>query len=88
MIQPPNANRESGGDGLTVDTKGNLYITTALGLQVYNPSGKLLEIIEFPEQPANVTFAGSENRTLFVTARKSLYSVKMSVAGHVFSGMQ
>ena len=45
-----------GGDGLTVDTKGNLYITSALGLQVFDPQGKLLGIIEFPEQPANLHF--------------------------------
>jgi len=84
--QPDGAKRESGGDGLTVDVMGNLYITTALGLQVFSPAGKLLGIIEFPEQPANVTFAGPENKTLYVTARKSLYTAKMKVAGHVFPG--
>ncbi|MFO0904988.1 MAG: SMP-30/gluconolactonase/LRE family protein [Pirellulales bacterium] len=73
-----------GGDGLTVDVKGNLYITSALGLQVYNPAGELLGIIEFPEQPANATFGGPGNKTLYVTARTSLYSVEMEVAGHVF----
>jgi gluconolactonase len=75
-----------GGDGLTVDTDGNLYITTGLGLQVYNPAGKLLTIIELPEQPANVTFGGQDNKTLYVTARKSLYTVKMNATGHQFPG--
>ena len=62
-----------GGDGLTIDTKGNLYITSALGVQVFSPAGKLLGIIEFPEQPANCTFGGTDNKTLYVTARTSLY---------------
>ncbi len=74
-----------GGDGLTVDTSGNLYITSALGLQVFNPQGKLLGIISVPEQPANVTFAGPENRTLYVTARTSLYTIPMQATGHVFA---
>ncbi|HQX48797.1 MAG TPA: SMP-30/gluconolactonase/LRE family protein [Planctomycetaceae bacterium] len=75
-----------GGDGLTIDTKGNLYITSALGIQVVSPDGKIVGIIEIPEQPANVTFGGTDHRTLFVTARKSLYAVPMESIGHVFSG--
>ena len=75
-----------GGDGLTIDTNGNLYITTALGLQVFSADGTLLEIIEIPEQPANVTFGGEDRRTLFVTARTSLYSVQTEATGHVFKG--
>ncbi len=76
---------KSGGDGLTVDTKGNLYITSQLGLQVFDPAGKLLGIIEFPEQPANVTFGGPDRKTLYVTARKSLYTAKMEATGHQFA---
>ena len=76
----------NGGDGLTVDTKGNLYITSALGVQVFDPEGKLLGIIEFPEQPANVTFGGPDRRTLYVTARTSLYAADMEAQGHAFSG--
>lgn len=73
-----------GGDGLTVDSLGNLYITSALGLQVFSPNGKPLGIIEIPEHPANVTFGGPENKTLYITARTGLYKCEMSVAGHQF----
>jgi gluconolactonase len=73
-----------GGDGLTIDTKGNLYITSALGLQVFSPQGSLLGIIEFPEQPANCAFGGKDNKTLYATARTSVYSVPMEATGHVF----
>jgi gluconolactonase len=76
---------KSGGDGLTVDTRGNLYITSDLGLQVYNPSGDLLGIIALPEQPANVTFGGRDLKTLYVTARTSLYTVPMQATGHLFA---
>ena len=73
-----------GGDGLTIDTKGNLYITSALGVQVFNPQGSLLGIIEFPEQPANCDFGGPDYKTLYATARTSLYAVPMEATGHVF----
>lgn len=81
--RPPQTN--GGGDGLTIDTKGNLYITSALGIQVFDPAGKHLGTIEFPEQPANCDFGGPDMKTLFVTARTSLYAVKMEAQGHVFA---
>ncbi|MEQ9067746.1 MAG: SMP-30/gluconolactonase/LRE family protein, partial [Gimesia chilikensis] len=76
----------SGGDGLTIDTNGNLYITTGLGLQVFSPEGKLLGIIDVPEKPANVTFGGKDNSSLFITARTSLYRVDTQAQGHRFPG--
>jgi len=76
---------KSGGDGLTVDTKGNLYITSGLGLQVFSPEGELLGIIAIPEQPANVAFGGKDLKTLYVTARSSLYTVPMEAKGHLFA---
>ncbi len=85
LTQPEGTNN-AGGDGLTIDVNGNLYITTALGLQVFDPSGKQLGIIGIPEHPANVTFGGKDRTTLFVTARKSLYSVETPATGHVFTG--
>jgi len=88
LTQPPNAERPSGGDGLTIDTNGNLFITTGLGLQVFDPTGKQLGIIKIPEHPANVTFGGKNNKTLFVTARKSLYAVETDATGHVFPGKE
>jgi gluconolactonase len=83
-LKQPESNNNSGGDGLTVDSSGNVYITSALGVQVYSPAGKLLGIIECPEQPANVTFGGAQNKTLYMTARKGLYRCQMEIAGHQF----
>jgi gluconolactonase len=84
-LKGPEGKKAGGGDGLTIDEKGNLYITSGLGLQVFDPAGKLLGIISLPEQPANVTFGGADFKTLYVTARTSLYTVRMEVAGHLFA---
>ncbi len=69
-----------GSDGMTIDNKGNVYLTTQ-AVAVYNKDGKKIEEIQVPEQPANVTFAGPYNSTLFITARTSLYAVEMQVKG-------
>lgn len=87
-LKQPEGQMNRGGDGLTIDTRGNLYITSGLGLQVYDPAGNLLGIIAFPEQPANVTFGGADGKTLFVTARTSLYAVDMEAQGHQFPGRE
>lgn len=69
-----------GSDGMTIDNKGNVYLTSGK-VWVYNPAGKLIEEIEFPESPANICFGGKKRNILFVTARKGVYTLEMSVRG-------
>jgi gluconolactonase len=69
-----------GSDGMTLDEKGNLYLTRGV-VHVYSPDGENITTIEIPESPANVCFGGKDRRTLFITARKGLYSVRMNVRG-------
>jgi gluconolactonase len=83
-LQGKDGKKGTGGDGCTIDTKGNLYITSQIGVQVFNPEGNFLGNIAFPEQPANVTFGGPDMKTLYVTARSSLYTAPMEATGHVF----
>ena len=69
-----------GSDGMTMDNEGNVYLTTGT-VSVYNKQGRKIQAIEVPERPSNVTFGGKDRMTLFITARKSLYSVRMQVRG-------
>jgi gluconolactonase len=71
---------EQGSDGMTIDARGNIYLT-GKGITVYSRRGEKVADIEVPEGPANVTFGGKDNQTLFITARTSLYSVPMEVRG-------
>ncbi len=71
---------ERGSDGMALDERGNVYLTSGV-VAVYAPDGKLVEEIRFPQAPANVTFGGADRRTLFVTARKSVYTLRMAVRG-------
>jgi gluconolactonase len=70
-----------GSDGMTIDERGDLYLT-GHGVTIFDPTGKKLEHIPVPEGwSANVSFAGTNHQTLFITASKSLYSIQMQVRG-------
>lgn len=79
--------KTGGGDGMTVDTKGNLYLTlpSQKAVHIVSSKGKTLGMIYFPEGPANCTFGGGDMRTLFVTAQKSVYAVRLEVRGYRFT---
>jgi gluconolactonase len=68
-----------GSDGMTIDNKGNIYLTNKT-VAVYNKNGEKIDTIEVPEPPSNVCFGGKDRRTLFITARTSLYSVRTRAA--------
>ena len=72
---------ELGSDGMTIDNKGNVYLT-GKGVTVFDSSGKKIEHIEIAEPwTANVCFGGANRQTLFITASKSIYSIRMQVKG-------
>ncbi len=74
---------EAGGDGMTIDERGNVYLATDV-VRVYAPSGDEILEIDVPERPSNLTFGGEGSRedrkTLYITARTGLYALAMNVA--------
>lgn len=72
-----------GGDGLTCDSEGNLYLTQPRQkvIVVYSPTGDQIGSVRIPEAPANVCFGGSDFDRLYVTARTSLYEVPVDKKG-------
>ncbi|MBL8849609.1 MAG: SMP-30/gluconolactonase/LRE family protein [Planctomycetaceae bacterium] len=77
---------QDGPDGLIVDREGNIYAAardlTKPGVHVYSPSGELLAYVA-TEVPTNVGFGrGAESKTLYITAGKSLYRIKMKKEGY------
>jgi gluconolactonase len=75
------------GDGMTIDTQGNLYLCQpgANQILVRSPAGATLGNITFPEAPANCTFGGPDMKTLYVAARTSIYICRMAATGHRFA---
>ncbi|QRX62942.1 SMP-30/gluconolactonase/LRE family protein [Dysgonomonadaceae bacterium zrk40] len=69
-----------GSDGMTIDDGGNIYLTMGK-VWVYSPEGRLISEIEVPESPSNVCFGGEKRDILFITARTSVYILKMKTRG-------
>ncbi len=68
-------------DGMKVDVEGRVYCTGPGGTWVFAPDGARLGIIRTPEVPANLAFGGPDLRTLFFTARTSIYTLRVKTPG-------
>jgi len=68
-------------DGLKVDRQGNVYSTGPGGLWIISPEAKHLGTIRMPELPANFAWGDEDGRTLYMTARTSLYRVRLGIPG-------
>lgn len=72
---------DMGSDGMTIDHKGNVYLTGD-GVTVFNPQGEEIKHIAIDEDwTANVTFGGENENILFITAMGSVYTMQMRVHG-------
>lgn len=84
------------GDGMTIDTEGNLYVAAGLhnargtsetldtrcGIHVFSPDGQLKEFVPIPEDTlTNCAFGGPDRKTLYVTAGKTLYQIRFDIEG-------
>ena len=70
---------KGGPDGIRCDQDGRIWSSAGDGVHIFAPDGALIDKILVPEAPANLCFGGKDGRTLFITARKSLYSIKTAV---------
>jgi gluconolactonase len=68
--------------GLRTDESGNIYVA-AKGVLVYSPQGELVRTIGLSETPSNLAFGDPDFSTLYVTARTSVYRIKLGVKGAV-----
>ncbi len=84
------------GDGMSIDSQGNLHVAAGLnqtrgtsetldtkaGVHVISPQGKLIKFVPIPEDTiTNTAFGGPDMKTLYVTAGKTVYRIRMDVAG-------
>jgi gluconolactonase len=87
-----------GGDGMCLDSQGNLYVAAGLntpnppaepgtakaGVYIFSPTGKQIGVIPIPEDAVtNCTFGDPDLKTLYVTAGKTLFRVRLNVTGHL-----
>jgi gluconolactonase len=67
-------------DGMKLDSLGNIYSAGPGGLWIFSGAGKHLGTIKMPEIVSNCAW-GDDGKTLYITARTSVYRIKLSVSG-------
>ena len=82
-MRVPEGQLDSGADGMTIDAAGRIYVTTHLGLQMFDPTGRLCGVIAKPQKAwlSNAAFAGPKLDMLYVTSMNKLYKRKINAAG-------
>ena len=73
--------RTTSADGMTIDTQGNLYVATYLGLQIFNARGEFVGVVNSPVFPVSCCFGGDDMKTLFLTAFNKIYRIRTNVTG-------
>ena len=71
----------SGADGIAIDDKGNVYVATNKGVEVFDEKGTALGIISVPHKPQNIAFAGKDKKTLYIVGRGAAYKVAVLTPG-------
>lgn len=82
-LRLPDDKMESGADGMTLDSRGRLYVTTHLGLQFCDQAGRVNGIIASPQRKwlANAVFGGAGFDELFVCCSDKVFKRRTTVKG-------
>ena len=70
-----------GGDGMKVDVDGNVFVTGPEGVSVFSSDGLRYGVLECPEKPSNLAWGDDDFRTLYITARTSVYCIRVLTGG-------
>lgn len=69
--------------GAMAEVRKKLPAENRAGIYVISPQVSLLTVIPVPEDAVtNNAFGGADMKTLYVTAGRTLYRVRVDVAGH------
>ena len=69
-------------DGMKIDSEGRLYSTGPAGVWIFNPDGTVVDRIQVPETAANLNWGEDDRQTLFITARTSVYRIRLNSKGY------
>jgi len=87
--EPPPYKPTANGDGMTSDTIGRYFVTTALGVQVFDPTGRLCGVLDKPQPDKPLTscvLAGPNRGYLYVTNGDKIFRRKVQAVGNPVGG--
>ena len=71
----------NGADGMTIDVHGNIYVTTLMGIQIFDRNGEFIGIVNLPMRPISCVFGGDDMQTIYCTCVNRIYSIRTNVRG-------
>jgi enterochelin esterase family protein len=80
--EPPPYVSASKGDGMAVDKKGRYYVTSELGVQIFDPTGRPCGLLPKPNKDQPLTtciLAGAKHNTLIIANGTTVYSRELKV---------
>ena len=83
---PPGSGQIAKGDGMASDVKNRYYVTSAEGLQMFDPTGRMGGVIAKPQNKplVSVSFAGKDLSYLYVCCGDKVYRRKTKSKGVLF----
>ncbi|MDA0589815.1 MAG: alpha/beta hydrolase-fold protein [Planctomycetota bacterium] len=80
--EPPPYVAVARGDGMAVDKAGRYYVTSDLGVQIFDPTGRPCGVLPKVDQDQPLTtcmLAGNDHSTLYIAHGKRIYRRKLTV---------
>ena len=73
--------KSTSADGMTIDSQGNVYVATQIGLQIISSKGEFIGIVNFPVMPVSCCFGGDDFKTIYATCYNKIYKIRTNVKG-------
>jgi gluconolactonase len=82
-LRTPPGRPESAGDGMTTDSMGRYYVTSAIGIQMFDATGRMGGVISRPQNKGTVScaFAGPKLEYLYACSSDKIFRRKMQAHG-------
>lgn len=75
--------KSSSADGMAIDKKGNLYVATYYGVQIFNAQGAYVGMINLPSFPVSLCFGDKDMKTLYIVSYSKVYKIRTNMEGFV-----
>lgn len=75
--------KSSSADGMAIDKKGNLYVATYYGVQIFNAQGAYVGMINLPSFPVSLCFGDKDMKTLYIVSYSKVYTIRTNMEGFV-----
>ena len=75
--------RSTSADGMAIDKKGNLYVATYYGVQIFNQEGDFIGMINLPNFPVSLCFGDDDMKTLYIVSYSWVYKIRTNMEGFV-----